>query len=319
MLFSTILISGCSKNTLPAGITHINPPGDVCAMVLDGDILWAGGKSGVVKIDRKSGKVSETIIHEPEYSYIRSLALDKKGRLWIGHIHGLICFENNKITKDLTARLPDPRVNVVYIDSKDRLWIGTWGGVVIVDGSELVTLTTEDGLIHNMVNTITEDSSGRMWLGSYVAPEGGLTVIDDGKYMTLDVERGLPHANVTSMAEVENGMWIGTGLFYTGGAVLVDVESGELKVRKSLGKTDGLPGEKVRSIFRDSNDNIWFGSEYDGVARFTKNGSRTLFTLVNGLCNMEVKCIVEDIDGVLWIGTRDGITKIGEQYGQKGQ
>jgi ligand-binding sensor domain-containing protein len=54
---------------------------------------------------------------------------------------------------------------------------------------------------------------------------------------------------------------------------------------------------------------MWFGSEYNGLARL-EAGHWQVLTEKDGLSNPEIKCMVQDDSGNLWIGTRDGITRL---------
>ena len=297
----------------PAGFTHINPPDDVCSIVMDQTAVWAGGKDGLFKIPI-SGDKAEHLLQDKEISYVRALLIDSENNLWVGHILGLLCLKNGKVWKDYTEILPDKRVNCLYRDSQNRIWIGTWGGVTLFDGKTFKTYTTKEGLINNMVNAICEDSKGRIWFGSYVAPAGGISVLDNGKFLQFTQKDGLPHADITSITRTDEGVWIGTGLYQSGGAILATIQNKKLKVLETVHKKDGLAGEKVRTIFIDREGNRWFGSEYDGLALFYKNGKKRILTTANGLCNSEVKCIIEDNKGCFWIGTRDGITKIDQNH-----
>ena len=54
-----------------------------------------------------------------------------------------------------------------------------------------------------------------------------------------------------------------------GGASVFTKVGKKWHLEEDLSKTDGLAGEKVRSLFQDSKGIIWMGSEYDGVTLFT--------------------------------------------------
>jgi ligand-binding sensor domain-containing protein len=70
-----------------------------------------------------------------------------------------------------------------------------------------------------------------------------------------------------------------------------------------------LAGERVRSIFQDRDGVMWFGSEYDGLARY--DGRHwTVFTKADGLAASEIKTMLEDVDGNLWLGTSDGVIRL---------
>jgi len=70
-----------------------------------------------------------------------------------------------------------------------------------------------------------------------------------------------------------------------------------------------LAGGKVRSLFQDASGALWFGSEYDGVARF--DGEKWLvLNNKDGLSGLEVKTMLQTQNGDLWLGTENGITRI---------
>jgi hypothetical protein len=61
--------------------------------------------------------------------------------------------------------------------------------------------------------------------------------------------------------------------------------------------------------FQDSHGNLWFGSEYDGVARFDGKNWQVL-NYGDGLSGLEVKYMLETPDGDMWFGTENSITRI---------
>ena len=149
-------------------------------------------------------------------------------------------------------------------------------------------ITSSDGLLTDMVNTMFQDSTGGMWFGSYVAPQGGISYLKDGKWQLFSTDNGLPHNDITSLIEDDSGnIWAGTGFLYRGGAVkFVSTENGWV-IQQVLTKSDGLAGDKVRSIFQDKDGVMWFGSEYDGLARW-QNGRWRVLTEKDGLPHYEV-------------------------------
>lgn len=74
-------------------------------------------------------------------------------------------------------------------------------------------------------------------------------------------------------------------------------------------KTDPLKFKSgIRSMFQDKNENFWIGSDQEGVALF--NGtSFTYFTTTDGLPDNKILCIQEDKNGMIWIGTQNGVCR----------
>jgi len=109
------------------------------------------------------------------------------------------------------------------------------------------------------------------------------------------------------MEDAQGYFWFATGFASRGGASRFDGKNWF-----SLLRSDGLAGDKVRSVFQDASGALWFGSEYDGVARY--DGQRWLvLNEKDGLTGMEVKAFLQTQDGDLWLGTENGITRISTQ------
>jgi ligand-binding sensor domain-containing protein len=287
------------------------PPDDTSAIAIDGDRVWAGGKTGVVGLDRLSGKVTLELSCNHPLSYVTALLVDNSRALWVGHEGGLTKFDGKSChiygTQD---GLPDIRVNALFQDREGRLWVGTWGGAACLEGNRWRTLKAADGLADDMVRVIYQDQFGAMWFGSYVAPRGGISICESGRCRIFSTASGLPHNNVTALIGAADGsVWAGVGLMNRGGAVQFEKSHAGWAIKRVLKASDGLAGEKVRSLFEDRDGVFWFGSESDGLARLD-SGHWQVFSERDGLSNREIKTIKQDVDGNLWMGTRHGITLI---------
>jgi ligand-binding sensor domain-containing protein len=58
-------------------------------------------------------------------------------------------------------------VNSIAIDRRGILWLGTDAGVSRFDGSKFKTFTTADGLYHDAVYAVAIDGTGAKWFGTY--------------------------------------------------------------------------------------------------------------------------------------------------------
>lgn len=317
-IFSLALLSaGCTEfgmdNTpvLKDGWTIIRPPSDVESLAEDKEFIWAGGKDGIYKINRHTFEVVDGIDCCPDMNYVDSVLVDKNGYLWAGFNEGAVRYDGKEcILFDEKNGLSDRRVKVLYEDDEGRILIGTWGGVSVYDNGSWTYITSEDGLLEDMVNVIYQDDDKGMWYGSYVAPKGGVSYFKDGRWQYFTISDVLMHNNINAIAQdLTGGIWIGTGLYDRGGAIRLVLENGEWISDKRLSKESGLSGNKVRSLFVDDKGNVWFGSEYDGLA-VKRGDSFRILARQDGLSDMEVKCFLMDSDNNLWIGTYNGITVI---------
>jgi ligand-binding sensor domain-containing protein len=61
---------------------------------------------------------------------------------------------------------------------------------------------------------------------------------------------------------------------------------------------------------------LWAGSEYDGVALVSWTGTLYL-TPDDGLSGWEIKVMLQDSEGNLWLGTENGLTRIEREAWEK--
>lgn len=152
--------------------------------------LWIGTLDAGLNLFDREKKVftrytgsSETALYSP---YISVLEEDAKGNIWIGTSDGVYVLKSNgKLVhhyaeKHKPTTLMDNSILCVHQDMQHRVWVGTLGGLSLFDSTSnsFRTFTTKDGLPHNSVITMLEDSTGNLWL----ATPNGLTqmTIADG-------------------------------------------------------------------------------------------------------------------------------------------
>lgn len=333
-LFLLILIVGCSgflymeyiksldNKNLYEELTPFYKNTEIASLLIQDDLLIAGGKDGIVVVNVKTLEEVE-LEGCPQLRYVRVVYVDSHDRIWIGHEDGVTVYDNSIFhTYTMEDGLPDNRVYSIGETVSGKLYIGTWNGVLELDVSRGFSqgkvLTTEDGLTANIVNVIYCDDKDSIWFGAYLSKEGGISILNEGTVIQkLYMKDGLKHSYVTSIMKDSNEkIWVGTGFMDEGGAcIYTKVEKG-WRLEEDLSKADGLAGEKVRSLFQDSKGIIWIGSEYDGVTLFTYETQvedgvvLDILTTEKGLTNNEVKTMAEDEEGNIWLGTKSGITRV---------
>jgi len=305
--------ASASRSRLLPGLEIVRPPHEVRALALSGTTLFAGGRDGLFAVDTRTLRVTRPVpaTHLP-LGQVRGLALDADGTLWVAHETGLSALRGAGVrTYTRADGLPADRCTAVMRAGDGRLWVGTDRGAAWMDGERFHAVTAKDGLVADDVNALGEDSRGGIWFGSYVAPRGGVSVLRDGAWRRFTTVDGLPHADVTCfLPDGDGGMWVGTGFNDRGGAARFETTpDGGLRIAETRGAKDGLAGEKVRALYRDPAGRVWFGSERDGLAVPGAAGYRVI-TTAEGLSDNEVKAFAKGSGGVLWLGTRSGITLV---------
>jgi ligand-binding sensor domain-containing protein len=291
----------------PAGWTHARPPHIVLALAEQGDTIWAGGPDGLVALDRYSlESVTPTAGGIAALRFVRGLCVDHEDALWIAHLAGVTRWKDGTatvFTRD--DGLPAGYAAAVIQDRKGVVWVGTESGVATYDGLGWHAIEGDAWSGAVPVTVIFEDRDGVLWFGSDSANSVGVTRYDGALMSVFSTNEGLVHNTVTDIIQTDDGaIWVATGLGNRGGATRIAAAG-----VTSLTRADGLAGDRARALFEDSYSRLWVTSEWDGVA-VLHGGAWKYVTPYDGLAGWEVMDIMEDTDGVLWLGTDNGITRI---------
>lgn len=281
-----------------------------------------------------------------------SLIQDRDGYLWFGSYGGGVTrYNGNEFKKFLVNHgLAHNTVHALYEDRVGRLWFGTLGGGVCYwDGEQFYTFSERDGLPGNKVLSIVEDSQGLLWFGLSGL---GMVYWDGKKFITPDFPKDILNTSVQSLFVDKNQfLWIGTntGLYRYDGQRCEDLtahlsfssgsprktvlhifqdcqdrlwfscwedglrifENGHFK---SIPQLDILKGHLVWDILQDRDGTFWFAAgdlyQYEpGLGIVSK------ITPQQGLPSGELRGILEDLDGNLWMTTYGGgISKLGHTF-----
>lgn len=299
--------------TLLTGLGIVRPPHDVSVLLVEANEVWAGGVEGLWVVDRQTRLARPAFAAGDGPRHVHALLRDRDGSLLVGHDAGLTRLIGGKLVHpDVTTSPPQGKVLSLLITRGGVLWVGTDRGAAVREGNAWRMFHAADGLASDVVETMTEDQDGGIWFGSYNVPAGGVSRFHAGRWQRWTPGDGLPHASVTALCgDGASRMLVGTGLLDRGGLAVFEKTGGEWQIVRVIRQLDGPAGAKVRSLFKDRNERLWVGSEYDGLALRSPAGWKILRT-ADGLSHDEIKAIGQDADGSIWLGTKDGITVIEE-------
>ena len=112
---------------------------------------------------------------------------------------------------------------------------------------------------------------------------------------------GLPTSEANAIAQTSDGfIWIGS----YGGLVRYDGNNFE-RMDSALGISS------VICLLADRKDRLWFGSNDSGLTMLYRD-KVTHWGLDEGLRSLSISRIIEDADGTIYVGTKDGVYTIGE-------
>lgn len=199
-------------------------------IVSDGNgVLWVAQDNYIARVDRKSDEIKHITFPQTDRNYrqfteFRSLALDDRGRVWIGtYKHGVFVYdEKADAFRHLTVEdgLSHPETHIIYKDSEDNMWVGTGGGINLWSSEEerfipfKSATNQQNGLLGNIVEDIHETKNGQIW----VATQMGLNryVPKTKTFEWFDESNGLPSNLIRAIADGhDNQLWLTTnkGIF----------------------------------------------------------------------------------------------------------
>ena len=299
---------------------------EISALLDDGTVLWVGTKEGIYLLDRETGRQIKRIGADLEMIYASGLVRTDDQTVWAGHNRGLTGFlPDGSRVEFQTPEIPGGRVNTLWAEG-DRLWGGTMQGAFVLQkkmgrwyAEEI--LTEDSGLACNPVNAICK-TGNTLWYGAYLNhTPGGISILTEGQgWQYLSTEEGLAHPYINAFWPLsDDQMLVATGQLSAGGLCVLEKRNDTWSVSDTFYKEDGIPGEKIRWLYRDQAGYLWITTESDGLllcpdvqAVFRHPLTGIVLTEQNGLSDNEVKCITET-ESAYWLGGKYGLTRISKQ------
>ncbi|MCB0211424.1 MAG: response regulator [Anaerolineae bacterium] len=310
--------------------------------------LWVGTRSGLNRLDRASGQFS-IYTHDPDnpnslsHNAVTAIAEDAQGALWVttqGGVTKLLLaadgsaqFTRYQNNPDDPHSLSENFVVSALVDSQDTLWIGTWGGglnQLTADEREKAVPQfvryqhqpeNPHSLSHNILGDIFEDSQGILWVGTM---GNGLNQYDRQhktfqRYVHDSADPySLSGNNVISIFEDAQGLlWVGI----EGGGVNKFNRNTLAFGHHRQDPTDPntVSDAPVLAFTKDAQGGLWIGTNGGGLNylqpddgpeptyfiqyRFAENDPHSL-------SSDNVKDIIRDSQGNLWIATEEGLNQL---------
>lgn len=179
--------------------------------------------------------------------------------------------------------------------------------LLAIEGVRFESITNKDGLSHNTVRSIMQDSRGFMWIGTI----NGLNRYDGHKFILMEPEfgiRSLSENNLRYTVEDEHGnIWIQTT------SRMVDCY--HTHTESFIGYTNQEEAGNYKYIEIMPQKDIWMWGKENGAChiRYVNDNLESILYDINNIGTNEVAFVLEDLQGIVWMGTDKGLWKMTNQ------
>ena len=226
-------------------------------------------------------------------------------------------FENHPVNTTDNKELMASPISIIE-DEKGNLWIGTWQGGLYYYYKKsnsykrfLSNGKRENSISNNSIMSLFRDTNNDIWIGTW---GGGLNYYDkkQRRFLLFEHDRENPNSisnnEVSSFAEDKYGrIWVGTS---NGLNLLADKNNKIFKRFFHDPENENTLSNNYINSLLISDNNLWIGTEA-GLDKFNLN----TFTVRRydtraGLPSNQIRAVLQDDKGDLWVSTNKGIAKI---------
>ncbi len=253
-------------------------------------------------------------------SSVLSIGQDGKGFLWFGTRFGLNKYDSRTIKtyineKDKPGSLSSSYFLASILTTKSgNIWVGSSRGVSIYNeqGDDFEWILhdpkNQASLSSDKVNCLFQDSKKRIWIGA----SDGLNLLDSEKDRSFKRFLTNPALKVWAIAEDHWGrIWVGTN----SGLLCITINNNKATFKQYPdfnGKMNQAVDNRVTTLVEDRENNLWIGTKQTGLSKLNLLSEK--FTTLSysdknqvGIVSNNIRKIIIDAQGKLWIGTLHGI------------
>ncbi len=278
-------------------------------------ILWLGTNSGVSQlgISNKKFKIYQRDGADPNTissNYVQALYKELNGTTWVGTFDGglnRINGRTGKVTQYKTTGIYDggiKRVPPKPVESKKKKRRKRRKK----KQKPVKKISPPKNLSDMRVLALHRDRRNTLWIGTGGGGLNKLNLVNERitHYKANPIyEDSLSNNTIRVIYEDRSGIiWIGTE---GGGLNRFDRRKFKHYIKDSNNK-ESITNNDVRAIAQDKKGDIWVGTYGGGLNRFDPKSEK--FTAVKQeIASDIIFCLRVDANGILWIGTSEGLTK----------
>jgi signal transduction histidine kinase/ligand-binding sensor domain-containing protein/CheY-like chemotaxis protein len=262
---------------------------------------------GVKLYDTKTG--TSEYINPGTRIQITSVYEKNENELWLGTSNGKLYVYDRNLGN--TRAYSHPTIENKYIvtsiisDPNGFIWAGTWGGgLICIEQDDVEVFNINNGLNDNNIKSLHIDLEGNLLIGTN---ENGMAIYKGRQFVSFSEISEINKRQVYSIAQYDaQNLIFGTN----NGILLIDTKKNELD---AFGGTEGyfgtLQGIKINYLINDNKENIWIGTDSEGLFKFNKGpGSFIRMGEINRSIHFgKITDLKIESNRHLWIGTTYGL------------
>lgn len=165
--------------------------------------------------------------------------------------------------------------------------------------SNFINYGVEDGLVQSQVQTINQDASGNLWIGTI----SGVSCYNGLEFKSIKRKDGLAEDWITSSCLDKSGnLWFG---HWGGGVSFYETKSGEVR---NMAFETYSKYKSITAILEDGAGSIWFATEGGGIFKYLPGTEEP--TGITTLNSVNFTSLALDKAGNIWAGSPEGISII---------
>jgi ligand-binding sensor domain-containing protein/signal transduction histidine kinase len=239
-------------------------------------------------------------------SRVSSLMEDRESNIWVATNAGLCRLGTRRIVNyTLSGKLAHIYVSAIAQDPAGRIWFGTPYGLTSLRGERFTNYSVTDGLYSGYILSLLVDRAGTVWIGT----GGGLNRASGGRILR-DPWNPAGSGRTTVMRSFfqdrDANVWVGweRGFSVFRGRRVTDFLL-----------PDSLLNTLVVALCRGPGGSLWVGTQGEGLFRYSVGSDASGHLTVRssghygrkeGLTDVNIRSLLADREGTLWVGTRYG-------------
>ena len=257
--------------------------------------IWAATNKGLFQVN---GNSNEEVLSQYQLPSLQVYAIleSHDGNLIVATEKGAFILSENQATL-LHPSLAQIAITALMEDDENNLWLGTLkDGVLRINNNQIEQLNTQSGLPNNRVLSLLQDFENSIWIGT----NGGLMRLRKAPFTSWTKKRQLNGDYVRSIIDIDDQ------------SVLVGSSEGLSLIKNSLAQNAQENNQipvSVLSFAKRHDGGIWVGTYLKGLMLWKDQQLTPILSAKNGLPVDEVRAILEDSQGNLWVGTTDGLVR----------